>query len=344
MLDALSIGLAVAAVMQLAEPDVLLDLFWVTILIGAFAFRLPAALLRIALASIFVISYTFVEAGGLGPPSQFEVLDLAELPLLIAISILVAILADRLSTTARRYAGLYRRASDRLLTAQEVERGRLSRDLHDSVGQTLTAVLLSLDAAEADLASSAEPPTGARAAVLRAQVLAQTALEQARDVAAQLRPPRLNEVGLGAALQELAGMAGVPVETRFDPLDLPPGLLDGDREIGIYRVVQEAMGNAARHSQAKHIWIAASVRPQTVTIEVGDDGVGFDPGSRPEKGLGLAGMRERADSLSGRLSVSAHPGSGTTVTLVVRRSAATDPRPVSSDAADLTIAAEVARG
>jgi signal transduction histidine kinase len=321
--------------MQLAEPDVLLDLFWVTILIGAFAFRLPAALLRIGLASIFVVGYTFVEAGGLGPPSHFEVLDLAELPLLIVISILVAVLADRLSTTARRYAGLYRRASDRLLTAQEVERGRLSRDLHDSVGQTLTAVLLSLDAAEAD--SPAVRSLSQRAGSCPARGSGEP--PWSRPGRGHSSVASSQRVGLEPYR---AGMAGVPVETRFDPLDLPPGLLDADREIGIYRVVQEAMGNAARHSQAKHIWIAASVRPQTVTIEVGDDGLGFDPGSRPEKGLGLAGMRERADSLSGRLSVRTHRGSGTTVTFVVRRPSVTAPRPASAAAADMTIATEVA--
>jgi signal transduction histidine kinase len=331
----MSIGLAVAAVLQLAEPELLLDLFWVTILIGAFVFSLTGALVRIALASVFVIGYTFVEAGGLGPPAQFEVLDLAEWPLLIVILILVALLADRLATTARRYAGLYRRASDRLLSAQEVERGRLSRDLHDSVGQTLTAVLLSLDAAEADLAGATPPAAGARAAVQRAQVLAEAALEQARDVAAQLRPPRLNEVGMGAAITDLAGMAGVPVDARFDPLVLPPGLLEADQEIGIYRIVQEAMGNAARHSRAQHIWIDASRGQQAVTIEVGDDGVGFDPDSRPERGLGLAGMRERADSLGARLAVHSRPGSGTTVTLVVRRPVAIAPSKLGTVATEI---------
>src|SRR6476469_11039529 len=105
-------------------------------------------------------------------------------------------MADRVSRTARRYAGLYRQASDLLTTAQEDERARLARDLHDGVGQTLTAVVLTLDAAEASLrqargaeeASIVSNVSSAEAAVGRARDLSIAALDETRDVAAQLRP------------------------------------------------------------------------------------------------------------------------------------------------------------
>lgn len=317
LLNVLSLGLALATMARLAEPEILLDAFWITLAVGAFLFSLRVALLRILLGSSFIVAYSLAQAGGV---ADLELLDLSEWPLLVLISIVVALMAHRVSTTAQRYAGLYRGASDRLVTAQEEERGRLARDLHDSVGQTLTAVILNLDAADAALQAAPEPISTAPTAVRRAQALAATALEQARDVAMQLRPPRLREVGLGATIGDLASAAGVPVEVRFDPGALPPGILDPDQEIGAYRIVQEAISNAARHSRAAHIWIDATVTERLIRIVVGDDGVGFDKAARG-RGLGLAGMQERSDILLGRLDVRSRLGAGTTVTMTIPRRA-----------------------
>lgn len=321
LLTAASLGLALAIVAGWADPDVLLDAFWVTIAVGAFVFTLRVALLRILLGSLFDIAYSTSAASGHGGAMEIEPLDLAEWPLLVVISIIVALMASRVSTTARRYAALYRQASDRLIKAHEEERARLARDLHDSVGQTLTAVILTLDAAEADL--RAEPgarSSTARTAIRRAHALAATALDQAQAVATQLRPARIHEIGLGETIRDLADSAGVPVEVRFDPAVLPPGLLEPEQEVGAYRIVQEAVGNAARHSGAARIWIDAEVSDELIRLEVGDDGVGFDQSTR-SRGLGLEGMRERADILMGRLDVRSRPGAGTTVCLAIPRSA-----------------------
>jgi signal transduction histidine kinase len=318
-LNVLSVGLALAAIAELADPELLLDGFWVTLAIGAFVFSLGVAILRIALGALFVIVYTVMSTEpGEGGALDFELLDLAEWPLLVVISIIVTVMAHRVTTTAKRYAALYRQASDRLVMAHEEERGRLARDLHDSVGQTLTAVLLTLDVADEELGNGSGSGSPARTAVRRAQVLAAMALEQARTVAIQLKPPRIHELGLGATIRDLTETAGVPVEIRFDHGILPPRLLEPDQEIGAYRVVQEAIGNAARHSHAAHIWIDAEVSEELVQIEVGDDGVGFDQAAR-SRGMGLAGMQERSDILLGRLDIRSRPALGTTVTLAIPR-------------------------
>jgi two-component system sensor histidine kinase DegS len=164
------------------------------------------------------------------------------------------------------------------------------------------------------------------------------ALEQARNVAIQLKPPRIHELGLGATIRDLADTAGVPVEIRFDPDILPPGLLEPDQEIGAYRVVQEAIGNAARHSHAAHIWIDAEVSDRLVRIEVGDDGVGFDQSAR-SRGMGLAGMQERSDILLGRLDIESRLAMGTTVTLAIPRETRLTP----SDGVLAGVAAEATR-
>jgi signal transduction histidine kinase len=309
-------GLTFAAFAGLSDTEFLLHAVWVTIGIGAFVYGLRIAVLRILVAATIAIAYSAV-INGLEGPISVEPLDFDEWPLMLLISFIVALLADRISTSAQRYASLYRQASDRLLTAHEEERGRLARDLHDGVGQTLTAVVLTLDAAEAELwAGPGAPSTLAQSTIRRAQTLAATALEEARDVAAQLRPTRIHEMGLGAALSNLAKSAGVAVAVRFDPTILPPGLLEPEREIDAYRIVQEAIGNAARHSQASNIWIDGDIVDGRIWLIVGDDGVGFQQAARG-RGLGLAGMQERAAILRGRLDVQPRPGGGTIVQLQV---------------------------
>jgi signal transduction histidine kinase len=117
-------------------------------------------------------------------------------------------------------------------------------------------------------------------------------------------------------LSNLAKSAGVEVAVRFDPTKLPPGLLEPEREIDIYRIIQEAIGNAARHSHAANIWIDGDVIDGQMRLIVGDDGVGLEQAARG-RGLGLAGMQERTAILRGRLDVQARPGGGTVVQLQV---------------------------
>jgi signal transduction histidine kinase len=317
LLNLMTIVLAAAALVQWGDPDLVIDALWVTIAIGAFLFGLRASLARIVIATVVIIIDSAVVAMSTGQGFELDLLDLTDWALLIVISIVVAIMADRLSSTARQYAALYRQASDRLVTAHEEERRSLARDLHDGVGQTLTAAILTLDAAEAALALGVEEsPITTREAIRQAKALVASALDDARDVATRLRPGRISEIGLGAATRGLAETAGIPVDIRFDPAILPPGLLEPQREIDLYRILQEAIGNAARHSHASHVWIDGEVGAGLIRLTVGDDGVGFDQ-SAMERGLGLAGIQERADILLGQVDVQSSPGVGTVVAVTI---------------------------
>ena len=317
LLNVITIILAAAALVQWGDPDLVLDALWVTIAIGAFLFGLRASLARIVIATVVILVRSAVVATSSGEAFEFDLLDLTDWALLIVISIVVAIMADRLSSTTKRYAALYRQASDRLVTAHEEERRSLARDLHDGVGQTLTAAVLTLDAAEAALALGVEEtPITTREAIRQAKGLVASALDEARDVATRLRPGRIREIGLGAATRDLAETAGIPVEVRFDAAILPPGLLEPQREIDLYRILQEAIGNAARHSHAKHVWIDGEVGGGLIRLTVGDDGAGFDQ-SAMERGLGLLGIQERAEILLGEVDVRSSPGSGTIVAVTI---------------------------
>jgi signal transduction histidine kinase len=315
IVDATCAVLAVALFLRLGDPELLLQALWLTVAIGAFLYGLRAALIRIVVATLVMLGYLGLSSAVGVPPTE-EQLEFTEWPLMVAIALIVAVLADRVSTSARRYASLYRQASERLVTAHEEERARLALDLHDGVGQTLTAVVLTLDATEAELRLRPAPSDTALDSVERARRLASAALGETRQVAAKLRPIRVHEIGLGAALRNLAESAGVGVELRFDPTLLPPGMLDPDLEIDLYRIVQEAIGNAARHSRARRIWIGGHVVDDVVRLMVGDDGVGFDEADR-EHGLGLDGMHERAAIHGGTVDVRSRRGTGTRVEIVI---------------------------
>jgi signal transduction histidine kinase len=322
------VALGIATFARLGDFEILLQALWVLVGIGAFLYGLRGAILRIVLVAVAAVAFAVV-AAVIGHPFEDEVFgtetitgdvadaaDVAEWPLMIGIALVVAALADRTSTSAARYGALYRQASERLVTAQEEERGRLARDLHDGVGQTLTAIVLTLDAAEGQLWASGTPSPMARSTIQHAQELAAAALDETREVAGRLRPTRIHEVGLGAALRNLARGAGVAVDIRIDPALLPPRLLDRDREIDAYRIVQEAIGNAARHSRAATIWIDGQVTDSVIRLEVGDDGLGFD-GSARSRGLGLSGMAERAAILGADLEIRSRPGAGTVIELAI---------------------------
>ncbi len=312
-----SCGLFAAGIfLRLGDPELLLQSLWLTIAIGAFVYGLVAALWRIVVSMVVMVGFLAVsEAVGV-PPTE-EQLEFTEWPLMAAIAAIVAVLADRVASSSRHYVTMYRQASERLVTAHEEERASLARELHDGVGQTLTAVILTLDAAGAALedADAADARSG-QAGVLRARDLASSALAETRTVAAKLRPTRVHEIGLGAALANLARSAGVAVDLRFDPALLPPGLLEPELEIDVYRIVQEALGNAARHSHASRIWIGGHIVDRTVRLVVGDDGVGFDDSARG-RGLGLDGMNERARIHGVKIDVRSQPGVGTRVDIVV---------------------------
>jgi signal transduction histidine kinase len=322
LLDGAIVLLILVMYLGFVDPDLLRDAMWVVLAIGAFVFGFRATMLRIAVVLVLGYAYVAYVAPREGVLTEFDPFELTEAPLVVLISAIVALMADRMSKGSRHNAELYRQASERLNTAHEEERATLARDLHDGLGQTLTAALLTLDAAGAALEGDPDVrqrplmTENARQAVGRARDLVGAALDEARDVAARLRPLRIREVGFGAALSAMAGSAGVPVEVRFDPRALSAGPLDAERQLHAYRIVQEAVGNAARHSRARTIWIDASASDDGVTITVGDDGLGFERPMVPV-GSGLEVMDERAAIIGARLDVRSSRGAGTIVTLFI---------------------------
>ena len=318
LLDVAFAMTALAAFGQVWDPDVLFHVIWVILTIEAFLFGLRGTVIRTIVAIFLLLLYfNLGTLRGPGGPT-LALLDLAEWPLMVVIVAIIAVMAERVATTSRRYAELYRQASDRLVTAQEDERKRLGRDLHDGVGQTLTAVVLTLDAAEAQLwAGPGQPSELGRGALARAQELAALALDETRDVAYRLRPDRFVETGLVAATNRLATSAGVPVTVIAAPALNVPGLLEPEDEMNVYRIIQEAMSNAIRHSRARHVRVEFGSDGESLSVAVVDDGIGFRPAAVEGKGLGFAGMRERAMIVRGTFDVSTKPRAGTRVTLSV---------------------------
>jgi two-component system, NarL family, sensor histidine kinase UhpB len=203
-----------------------------------------------------------------------------------------------------------RRAGSAALRAQEQERARVARDLHDEVNQSLTGLLLRLEAVRE------EAPPELAAEVDETKALANQAMRELLALARQLRPSALDDLGLAAAiggqLEQLA-RPGLETELRTEG-DFSD--LDDDVQLVIYRVAQEALTNAARHSGAERIVVTLRRSGEGVELEVADDGRGF-PFERSERGLGIGGMRERALLVGGDLTIESRPGHGTTVHLTV---------------------------
>jgi two-component system sensor histidine kinase UhpB len=179
-----------------------------------------------------------------------------------------------------------RDSARRALAAQEAERARIARELHDEIGQSLTAAMLQIDRGEA---------AEAREAV-------RTSLEEVREIARRMRPEALDDLGLASALAaltlEVSHRTGLLVERRIEP-GLPR--LTPEEELVVYRVAQEALTNVARHAEARHAWLTLGRRAAGVQLEIRDDGRGFDPAEAA--GAGLRGMRERALLVGGMLEI-----------------------------------------
>lgn len=203
--------------------------------------------------------------------------------------------------------------SRQILQAQEAERYRLARELHDEAAQALTSLLVHLR-----LLERAHDPAEAQKRVQELRELTARALEDVRRVALDLRPTILDDLGLGAALEwrvdELNKHGDMRADIAVSGLEsrLPP-----DVALAFYRVAQEALSNASRHAQAAHVAVSLAGSPAQVTLEIADDGVGFDPNAAAVEsdhhGLGLLGMRERMRMIGGELAIHAARGRGTRV-------------------------------
>jgi signal transduction histidine kinase len=199
------------------------------------------------------------------------------------------------------------------------ERNRLARELHDSVTQSLYSVTLFADAAARLLDTGQAPPAVENLRKLRQT--ARDALEEMRLLIFELRPPILEQAGLGAALEARleAVERRVGLQTRLR-LEGEGQLLPGVQE-GLYRIALEALNNVLRHAQASCVTVALIQEPQLTVLKIVDDGVGFDLNTAQKSGgLGLQGMKERAGLIGGQLTVKSEPGMGTTVQVEVKGS------------------------
>jgi signal transduction histidine kinase len=200
--------------------------------------------------------------------------------------------------------------SARLLDAQEEERRRISRELHDEVGQSLGALLVDVGRLNTIL-----PPDDARLheAVAHIKEVAERSVGSVRNISLLLRPSMLDDLGLIAALEWQAREVSrrSEVEVEVDSSGMPEELSE-EKKICIYRLTQEALSNVARHSGARRAWVSVRGEAGKIAIIIRDDGHGFDP--ERTKGLGVLGMEERVRRLGGVLRIQSKPDDGTSVT------------------------------
>jgi signal transduction histidine kinase len=196
----------------------------------------------------------------------------------------------------------------RVLEAQEVERARVARELHDETGQALTSILLGLRSLEGTVESQ-----DAHEALASVRELVVSTLHDVRRLAVELRPAALDDFGLEPALERLVTTHRQDESTRIDlAVRLGDERLPNDVETTLYRIAQEALTNTVKHAGATRISVLVTRHDRTAVLVVEDDGRGFDPDA-PVSGLGLAGMRERVGLVGGRLKVETAEGSGTTI-------------------------------
>lgn len=213
--------------------------------------------------------------------------------------------------TALHAAELIRRASER---AEEQERARLARELHDSVAQALYGITLGAKTARATLGRDPEKTRASLDYTIR---LAEGGVSEMKALLFSLRPDALEEGGLVAALMQnahaLEARHGLTVHAN---LGREPRLAPA-AQAAAYRVAQEALHNVVKHARASQVWLSVREEAGWVTLEVRDDGRGFDPAALPGGTLGQRSMRERAQGALGMLTVHSSPGAGTTVTLIL---------------------------
>ncbi len=206
------------------------------------------------------------------------------------------------------------------IAAQEEERKRLARELHDDTSQQLTALGMQIDLIERALPDA---PPKASARLADARTLVGRMIDGLHRVIYDLRPSMLDDLGLLPAIRWYAenrlAPRGIAVQFEFPdaPLDLPAEVLTA-----VYRVVQEALSNVERHAQAETVLVACDLSPSHLTIEIEDDGVGFDPEEMNQpresgQGLGLLGMRERLFLIGGSFTIESQAGQGTRILLKV---------------------------
>ena len=205
-----------------------------------------------------------------------------------------------------------RSSTRRVLEAQENERLRIARELHDDIGQTLTATAIEAERA------AVTPGVEKEAALRRAASTVRASLDDVRRIARELRPEALDDLGLVNALLSLCRrvdtQSGVEVRARIAD-GLPA--LTREVELVVYRVAQEGLTNVIRHADARHCQVALHGADGAIVLTITDDGVGLPPREALDDGNGVIGMRERALLVGGRLDLRPGPGAGTQVVLEI---------------------------
>lgn len=308
-----------------------LSLYWRVVLANAVVFAVGTAVLALSPATVsfpVALAEGLVLAGGLAAilVANALLLRLSFMPLdrLISLMRKIDLLrpGQRLSVSGAgevaevirtfnemldRLEAERRSSSGRALRAQEAERQRIAQELHDEIGQSLTAVLLQLKRV------AANAPASVRRDMVDAQETARASLDEVGRIARRLRPGVLEDLGLVSALSALgtsfSEQTGIPVERRF-ARSIPN--LSEEAELALYRVAQEGLTNVARHADASRVQFSLERSPRGVVLRVADDGRGLD--GAPD-GDGLRGMRERAMLIEGKLAVESLPHGGVEITL-----------------------------
>ncbi|MGZ4270784.1 MAG: ATP-binding protein [Solirubrobacteraceae bacterium] len=244
-----------------------------------------------------------MERAHLGERGRRDALPVAEVEEVARLQGAFEAMLDRLEAERNRTASA-------VLQAQEAERARVARDLHDEANQSLTGVLLRL------AASSQHAPQPLRDELRETQAVATQAMEELLRLSRELRPAALDDLGLSAALRTKVGEFGRTARVATELQLLEPGLdqLAPEEQIVIYRVVQESLSNVARHAHAESVAVRVEREGAETVVSVADDGDGFDV-SADAPGHGLPGMRERAALAGGRVRIVSAPREGTRVEL-----------------------------
>jgi two-component system sensor histidine kinase UhpB len=231
---------------------------------------------------------------------------------------------QRAAVAAHESAAQIRDLAGRLMSAQEEERRRIARDLHDDVSQELAALSIALSALGGRLPSGTLPEVRDEVARLRARTV--TLAEGIRHLSHELHPGVLQHVGLTVALRsychEFARARGLPVAFRAEG---ELGTVPTDVGLCLYRVMQEGLGNVAKHAAAREAHVTVRRAGADVVLAITDDGCGFDPvEARSRRGLGLLSLDERVRLVGGRLTVDTQPLRGTELRIVVPMAEAED--------------------
>jgi two-component system sensor histidine kinase UhpB len=239
----------------------------------------------------------------------------------IANSLAVAIQNRRLLSTVNEHRKELQKLSNKLMIAQETERTRISQELHDEIGQLITAIFFNVAAVERGLPKNATPEIKER--IADTNELIEQLMKHVRSMSLELRPPMLQDLGLIPTLRwyikNSAKRLGVTIHYDFDDIERR---FSDEIETAVYRIVQEALSNAVRHGQADEVKVSLICSDHILELIVIDNGKGFDPEKvfsydGDNKGAGLLGIRERVTNLGGKVVIKSEPDGGATLNVTI---------------------------